>query len=128
MKSASTNRKGEKSSDDRMMTRRRDRAEGSNKRAQDDGSATTKAKTTTTTTTKQASSTQATTLAGEPTDKRRASVCASGGRNVVKSLYDKIESIRGTISMANAERAELWIQRQNLQDLYHQIILRYLNR
>ena len=42
----------------------------------------------------------------------------------IKNLYDKIESIRGTISMANAERAELWIQRQNLQDLYHQIILR----
>lgn len=43
----------------------------------------------------------------------------------VKILYDKIESIRSTISMVNAERAELWIQRQNLQDLYHQIILRF---
>ena len=43
----------------------------------------------------------------------------------VKAMYDKIESIKSTISMANAERAELWIQRQNLQDLYHQIILGY---
>lgn len=41
----------------------------------------------------------------------------------VKTLYDKIESIRRTMSVANAERAEFWVQRQNLQDLYHQIIL-----
>jgi hypothetical protein len=43
----------------------------------------------------------------------------------VKYLYEKIESIKGAISMANGDRPELWIQRQNLQDLYHQIILRY---
>lgn len=41
-----------------------------------------------------------------------------------KTLYSKIESIKSTISMANADRPELWIQRQNLQDLYHQIILK----
>ena len=40
-------------------------------------------------------------------------------------LYEKIESIKSTISMANGDRPELWIQRQNLQDLYHQIILKY---
>lgn len=41
----------------------------------------------------------------------------------VKYWYDKIESIKSTISMANGDRPELWIQRQNLQDLYRQIIL-----
>ncbi|CAF0714051.1 unnamed protein product, partial [Brachionus calyciflorus] len=41
----------------------------------------------------------------------------------VQNLYNKIESIKNTVSMVNAERPELWIQRQNLQDLYHQIIL-----
>ena len=43
--------------------------------------------------------------------------------NVLR-LYEKIGSIKTTISMANGDRPELWIQRQNLQDLYHQIILR----
>ena len=41
----------------------------------------------------------------------------------VKCLFDQIESIKDTICMTNGEKAELWIQRQNLQDLYHQIIL-----
>lgn len=44
-------------------------------------------------------------------------------QNKVKHLYDQIESIKSTICMTNGERPELWIQRQNLQDLYHQIIL-----
>jgi hypothetical protein len=39
-------------------------------------------------------------------------------------LYEKIESIKSTISMTNGDRPELWIQRQNLQDLYHQIIIK----
>jgi hypothetical protein len=43
----------------------------------------------------------------------------------VKYLYEKIESIKTAVSMANGDRPEVWIQRQNLQDLYHQIILRY---
>lgn len=42
-------------------------------------------------------------------------------------LYERIESIKSVMSMANGERPELWIQRQNLLDLYHQIILRYFN-
>ena len=42
----------------------------------------------------------------------------------VQNLYNKIESIKNTVSMVNAERPELWIQRQNLQDLYHQIIIK----
>lgn len=42
----------------------------------------------------------------------------------VKHLYDQIKSIKGTICMSNGDRPELWIQRQNLQDLYHQIILK----
>jgi hypothetical protein len=44
--------------------------------------------------------------------------------NKVKHLYDQIESIKKTICMANGDRPELWIQRQNLQDLYHQVILK----
>lgn len=56
--------------------------------------------------------------------KKQARSTTDASRNV-KAMYDKIESIKSTISMANAERAELWIQRQNLQDLYHQIILGY---
>lgn len=42
----------------------------------------------------------------------------------VRHLYEQIESIKGTICMANGDRPELWIQRQNLQDLYHQVILK----
>lgn len=56
--------------------------------------------------------------------KKQTRSTTDASRNV-KAMYDKIESIKSTISMANAERAELWIQRQNLQDLYHQIILGY---
>ena len=56
--------------------------------------------------------------------KKQTKSTTDTSRNV-KAMYDKIESIKSTISMANAERAELWIQRQNLQDLYHQIILGY---
>ncbi len=48
--------------------------------------------------------------------------------NHVKYLFEKIESIKGAISMTNGDRPELWIQRQNLQDLYHQIILRYIKK
>lgn len=44
--------------------------------------------------------------------------------DTAKILYEKIDSIKSTISMANAERPELWIQRQNLQDLYRQIVLK----
>ena len=44
--------------------------------------------------------------------------------NKVKHLFDQIESIKKTICMANGDRPELWIQRQNLQDLYHQVILK----
>jgi hypothetical protein len=49
---------------------------------------------------------------------------SSNAKANVLRLYEKIESIKTTISMANGDRPELWIQRQNLQDLYHQIILR----
>ena len=47
----------------------------------------------------------------------------SNGEMNVKHWFDKIESIKSTMSMANGDRPELWIQRQNLQDLYRQIIL-----
>lgn len=42
----------------------------------------------------------------------------------VKHLFNQIESIKSTMSMKNGNKPELWIQRQNLQDLYHQIILK----
>ena len=41
----------------------------------------------------------------------------------VSELYERIESIKRTMSMANGDRAELWAKRQTLQDLYRQIIL-----
>lgn len=42
----------------------------------------------------------------------------------VQALFNKIESIKSTVSPTNADRSEFWIQRQNLLDLYHQIILK----
>ena len=42
----------------------------------------------------------------------------------VKHLFNQIESIKCAMSMKNGNKPELWIQRQNLQDLYHQIILK----
>ena len=56
----------------------------------------------------------------DETSKERDSSSSSN----VKCLHDKIEAIKGAISMTNGDRPELWIQRQNLQDLYHQVILR----
>ncbi|RNA15598.1 SMG7-like isoform X1 [Brachionus plicatilis] len=41
----------------------------------------------------------------------------------VQVLFNKIESIKSTVSLTNADRSEFWIQRQNLLDLYQQIIL-----
>ena len=42
----------------------------------------------------------------------------------VQHLFSQIESIKSTMSMKNGNKPELWVQRQNLQDLYHQIILK----
>ena len=61
----------------------------------------------------------------KPKDQLLASKTTSTNEKVNPvHLYEKIESIKSTMSMANGDRPELWIQRQNLQDLYHQIILK----
>ena len=46
----------------------------------------------------------------------------------VRALYDKIETIKKSINFSNGgDKPEIWIQRQNLQDLYQQIIIKYLS-
>ena len=43
----------------------------------------------------------------------------------VKVLYEQAEAIKRQIcSNGGGDKAEQWIQRQNLQDLLHQIILK----
>ncbi len=42
-------------------------------------------------------------------------------------IYEQIEAIKANIGFnsINNDKSEHWIQRQNLQDLYHQVILWY---
>jgi hypothetical protein len=42
-------------------------------------------------------------------------------------IYEQIEAIKANIGFnsINNDKSEQWIQRQNLQDLYHQVILWY---
>lgn len=45
--------------------------------------------------------------------------------NDTLQIYNQIEVIKATIGFnsINNDKSEQWIQRQNLQDLYHQVIL-----
>jgi len=38
--------------------------------------------------------------------------------------YEKIESIKSAMSLTNWDRSELWVQRQNLQDLCYNIFIK----
>lgn len=44
--------------------------------------------------------------------------------DTIQQIYEQIEAIKSTINInASNDKPEQWIQRQNLQDLYHQAIL-----
>jgi hypothetical protein len=44
--------------------------------------------------------------------------------NDTLQIYEQIEAIKATIGFNSTnDKSEQWIQRQNLQDLYHQVIL-----